>query len=366
MPAIDAQANNAPAGNTVTLCTPPHRGAIAIVQLAGPDTISTLAALTGRTDWHLGQPHHVKLPGIDDMVAILLRDRPTPTAQLMPHGGPRIVSRLLEKLTRDHHVTITTHIPGTAGAADLYPEAASPIEADMLAAIASAASPCAIDALALQPERWCAAVTSGMENANANVQPVAQHDPRDHWLSPPTVVIAGQANVGKSTLINAWSGRSASIVANQPGTTRDYVGSRVTLASVGLVVDVIDTPGWRDDADAIEKRATKLARNVIASADVLVAMRDPQIDWPGDDSLWRPADVKIINKIDLATGMATRDDALRISAANATGLDALELAIAKHLGLADPESLPPCWAFSNTLKRWAGGEPIGLRTYVGL
>ncbi|NJL31882.1 MAG: GTP-binding protein [Phycisphaerales bacterium] len=57
------------------------------------------------------------------------------------------------------------------------------------------------------------------------------------------VVVAGQPNVGKSTLMNKMLGRSASLVADLPGTTRDWVAGWVELEGVAL--HWMDTPGLR-------------------------------------------------------------------------------------------------------------------------
>ena len=56
-----------------------------------------------------------------------------------------------------------------------------------------------------------------------------------------TVAIVGPPNVGKSTLANRLFGQARSITADQPGTTRDWVGGVADI--VGLAVTLVDTPG---------------------------------------------------------------------------------------------------------------------------
>src|SRR5690606_7522821 len=74
-------------------------------------------------------------------------------AQLMPHGGPRVVQKLVDQLLK-LGVTLSTVNPKEVDARLLYPEAATALEADMLATLAAAASPAAVDLLLGQPALW--------------------------------------------------------------------------------------------------------------------------------------------------------------------------------------------------------------------
>ena len=65
------------------------------------------------------------------------------------------------------------------------------------------------------------------------------------------VAIIGQPNVGKSSLLNAWSRTDRAIVTNLPGTTRDVVESQLIVG--GIPVQVLDTAGIRESADEVEK-----------------------------------------------------------------------------------------------------------------
>jgi small GTP-binding protein len=179
---------------------------------------------------------------------------------IMPHGGPAITRELCEALTR----------AGLAHAdADTYPEARTDIERRMLAALARAKSPIAVDLLLDQPARW----------SRSNVTSDPAHDTiRNRLIDPPLVVAVGPANIGKSTLANELAGRAVSIVADEPGTTRDHVG--VMLDMAGLVVRYVDTPGLRAAPDPAERDAIALTLNLAAGASLLVLLGDAHAPPP--------------------------------------------------------------------------------------
>ena len=86
------------------------------------------------------------------------------------------------------------------------------------------------------------------------------------------VVIAGQPNAGKSSLLNALAGAELAIVTPVPGTTRDKV--QQTIQIEGVPVHVIDTAGLRDTADEVEKVGIERAWDAIESADVVLFLHD--------------------------------------------------------------------------------------------
>jgi len=87
------------------------------------------------------------------------------------------------------------------------------------------------------------------------------------------VVIAGQPNVGKSSLLNALAGAELAIVTAVAGTTRDVLQQSIQIEGVPL--HVIDTAGLRASEDEVERIGIARAWAQIASADVLLWLRDP-------------------------------------------------------------------------------------------
>lgn len=149
------------------------------------------------------------------------------------------------------------------------------------------------------------------------------------------VVIAGQPNVGKSSLLNALAGAELAIVTPIPGTTRDKVSETIQIE--GVPVHVIDTAGLREDtADEVERIGIARTWGEIDSADALLFLHDlTRIGEPAYDA----ADaaiaarlpralveagrlVPVFNKRD-ASSRTVPEAGLAVSAKTGDGLDAL-------------------------------------------
>lgn len=86
------------------------------------------------------------------------------------------------------------------------------------------------------------------------------------------VVIAGQPNAGKSSLLNALAGAELAIVTPIPGTTRDVVSQTIQIEGVPL--HVVDTAGLRDSEDEVETIGIARAWAQIESADAVLFLHD--------------------------------------------------------------------------------------------
>lgn len=118
------------------------------------------------------------------------------------------------------------------------------------------------------------------------------------------VAIVGCPNVGKSSLLNAWSKSDRAIVTDLPGTTRDVIES--TLVVGGIPIKVLDTAGIRDTANTVEKIGVERSREAAAAADLILLTIDAKLGWTtADAEIYhqvknRPL-ILVINKADLAT-----------------------------------------------------------------
>ncbi len=113
------------------------------------------------------------------------------------------------------------------------------------------------------------------------------------------VVIAGEPNVGKSSLLNMMAQRDVAIVSETAGTTRDVIEVHLDLR--GNPVTLVDTAGIRDSEEEVERLGIERARQRIASADLVVWVSAPDvICGEGTGVLDTDADVlRIVNKCDL-------------------------------------------------------------------
>ena len=117
-------------------------------------------------------------------------------------------------------------------------------------------------------------------------------------------IIVGQPNAGKSSLLNLLSGQEAAIVTEVAGTTRDILREQIDID--GLLVELIDTAGLRENPDQIEAEGIRRAREAIKNADAVLWIQDA--NETDEKSLAAfgeelPADVPLIrvrNKIDLS------------------------------------------------------------------
>lgn len=161
------------------------------------------------------------------------------------------------------------------------------------------------------------------------------------------VVLAGQPNVGKSSLMNALFDQDIAIVTDIAGTTRDSI--RETLNLDGVPVTVTDTAGLRDATDQIEKIGIERSWAEIRSADVIlnvmdsrhpVSVLDPILH---DDTLKGKVLINVYNKVDLVDlsfeGLQS-NTTVRVSARTREGLDSLRQAILDASGRTLGEASP--------------------------
>jgi len=90
----------------------------------------------------------------------------------------------------------------------------------------------------------------------------------------PQVVIAGLPNVGKSSLLNALTGTNRAITSALAGTTRDVLRGSLQLPC-GSVVTLLDVAGFAPAANSIDTEANIAAHNIIAQADMILLVIDP-------------------------------------------------------------------------------------------
>lgn len=154
------------------------------------------------------------------------------------------------------------------------------------------------------------------------------------------VVLVGEPNVGKSSLLNQLAGEERAIVTEIAGTTRDAL--RETIQVEGIPLHIIDTAGLRDTADAVEQIGIERTWREIHRADVILRLIDADVDRAptADIDARLPADVErivVANKIDLRGEEPRRVESngrvsLHVSARTGAGMDLLRAELLRIAG----------------------------------
>lgn len=331
----------------VALLTPPGRGALAVVGVAGPQALGLVAErfiprggpLDARPAGAIvfGRWRADDSPG-EDLVVVLRRPD---TIEVHCHGGLAASEAVITSLEQRGAVRqpwpewlLAAREPGIALEAREAlawvggPKAARILcrqlagclqgELDRISGMRSAARHAEV---ALAVVRLLRAARVGLR-----------------LTRPWRVVLAGRVNAGKSSLVNAVAGHARAIVADEPGTTRDLVETRVVLG--GWEVDLVDTAGWRTGPDDVarlgdtERAGIARAAAACAAADLVlhvVDAREPpaEVRWPGAAGVRR---LLVRSQADrAAAAKAADDDAIVTSAVTGLGIERLAARIVREL-----------------------------------
>jgi tRNA modification GTPase len=333
-----------PTVTIVTCLTPPGAAAIATLGLHGPDAWTVCRALFAPRSGKLPESPAAVKPGQfwlgrlgeemkDEVVLALRRVEPLPWVELHCHGGRELIDLLLDVFR-------------ARGARACSWEdwerrtAKSALQAEAAVALGRALTPRTASVLLDQYqgalERALAVVRTALERGDAAeagklLMSLTRRAPLGlHLTTPWRVVVAGAPNVGKSSLVNALAGYQRSIVAETPGTTRDVVTTLIAID--GWPVELADTAGLREDAEALEEQGIGLARAATGTADLCL--------WVVDGAsapIWPPAlktpILRVVNKLDLPAvwDLETAEGARRVSARTGEGLGELCEALSRQL-----------------------------------
>ncbi|RVK38630.1 tRNA uridine-5-carboxymethylaminomethyl(34) synthesis GTPase MnmE [Sinorhizobium meliloti] len=145
------------------------------------------------------------------------------------------------------------------------------------------------------------------------------------------IVIAGEPNAGKSSLLNALARRDIAIVTEVAGTTRDVLSVDLSLA--GFSVKLFDTAGLRETDELVEREGIRRARQVIADADLVLLLSEKPGHFRNDEVL--PENVPVIRvatKVDRPSpSWAPSDADIFLSTRTGEGMADLLTALQSHL-----------------------------------
>lgn len=155
------------------------------------------------------------------------------------------------------------------------------------------------------------------------------------------IVLIGQPNVGKSSLLNCLSGEEVALVSDVPGTTRDLI--RQTIQLKGVPLHIIDTAGLRESQDTVELMGIARTRSTIEKADAILLLLDASHGLSAADrkilAELPPNTPKlyIFNKIDLLGSKSQAESeyaqkSIHVSAKTGQGIDVLREEILALIG----------------------------------
>ena len=324
----------------------PQQGSVGIVRISGKQAIAiarTLFHASGRQAWEThrilyGYLRHPQTQQVVDEALLLIMQAPRSytredVVEFHCHGGIMPVQQVLQlcleqgaRLAQPGEFTLRAFLNGrldltqAESIADLVgsrsPAAAQAalagLQGKLAAPIRQLRSTC-LDILAEIEARIDfeedlppldeAAVVAQIEQVGAEVTHILETADRGELLRTGLkVAIVGRPNVGKSSLLNAWSRSDRAIVTDLPGTTRDVVESQLVVG--GIPVQVLDTAGIRETADQVEKIGVERSHRAAQAADLVLLTIDASTGWTeADQEIYeqvkhRPV-IFVINKIDL-------------------------------------------------------------------
>ena len=370
-----------PADTIAAIATAPGRGGVGVIRVSGSNLLPFSLALTGKTP----KPRYATLAefkGADNVTVDsgILLFFPGPNSftgedvlELQGHGGPVVMNMLLARcLDLGARLAEPGEFSRRAflnGKIDL---AQAEAVADLIDAATASAARSAVRSLQGEFSKAIHSLTDELINLRMLVEATLDFPEEDiDFLKAADafgrlarlqlklaeifdrasqgkllqsglhVVLAGQPNVGKSSLLNRLAGDDLAIVTAIAGTTRDAL--RSTIQIEGIPLHIIDTAGLRETDDEVEKIGIERSWKEIERADVVLLLVDARngVSEADREILERlPERLKRItvnNKIDLAGAKAERHDesdctAISLSARSGEGIELLRQELLKIAG----------------------------------
>ena len=371
------------------IATAPGRGGIGVVRLSGKDLSSVIQAVCGLAALQARHATYLNFlaadgSAIDQGLAIYFKAPHSYTGEdvleLQGHGGPIVMQMLLARcLEAGQGIGLRLAQPGEfthrAYLNDKLDLAQAEAVADLIEASTEAAAKSASQSLSgafsktihvlvdqVTQLRMLVEATLDfpeeeidfLEKSNARGQLATIRESLQHVFSQASqgallrdgliVVLAGQPNVGKSSLLNALAGADVAIVTPIAGTTRDKVTETIQIE--GIPINIIDTAGIRDAeliSDEVERIGIERTWAAVKNADVILHLLDAGRGPTRYDEqiVARLPDnvpiVRVWNKIDLSGHKPAIDRSsdtthIYLSATNKVGIDLLRTELLRIAG----------------------------------
>jgi len=363
------------------IATAPGRGGIGVVRVSGPQLGPFIYAVLGRS-LRARQATYCRFPDaagntLDQGIAIYFEAPASYTGEdileLQGHGGPAVLQQVLNRcLTVGAAFNVRLATPGEFTLRAFLNDKIDLAQAEAIADLIDASSETAARAAAVSMSgdfsrrintlstaivqlRLLVEATLDFPEEEIEFLEKYQAHTRLNLLQEElstilttsrqgvvlreglNVVLAGEPNVGKSSLLNALSGQDLAIVTDIAGTTRDKVSQVILLD--GVPITITDTAGLRDTVDTIEAIGIERTWAAIEQADVILHLTDshtnPLVLDQQIQTRRAPQSVvlHVCNKLDLHKAVSTMpEQMLGISAKTGLGLDTLRKKLLEFAG----------------------------------
>jgi len=374
----------------VAVSTPPGRGGIGIVRLSGPQALGIAQTLIRpRSPLEHARARFAVVPDPEtaetlDEAIVTWFERPQSytgedLVEIAAHGSPVVLEMLVRlalragaRLARPGEFTERAFLAGRIDltqaeavrdlidAQTLYQariaaeqmggalsRRVQPAKQNLveLIALLEAGIDFAEDDVEITPERE---IVTRIDTISAELAPLARSFEHGRLIhSGLRLAIVGRPNVGKSSLFNRLLERDRAIVTASPGTTRDLVTERLSIA--GIPVELVDTAGLREAHDEAEALGILKSREALAEADIVLVVLDASVPLREDEqdligSLAGRHALAVRNKCDLDPVSGAVEElpipVVATSAVTGEGLSALRDALADQVRNPAGESEP--------------------------
>lgn len=353
--------------NRAWLLTPPGAGAIGVIRVSGPKTLSIVDQIfrsprgISLSNFQLDRLYYGDLIIDDEIIDDVVINRngfdSVISVDICSHGGVRIIERILQALS-NRGVLIESAAENNV---PVWP-ASNLIEREADVALMQTKTIRAVRFLALQRNILSQTLIQIAERFEAQTDEAIEQlktlssgfTMANKLITGVKIALIGPPNSGKSTLFNQFIGRSAVVVSPIAGTTRDWVEESIEIN--GLAVTLVDTAGRHDEAKNLEQQSIEWGMKKSKDADLQLLVLDSSETATTDiqstiaSKLNSDRTIVVFNKQDLMTPADlsqiqknyTKMTTLSISSRDGVGLEGLYDAIENALGFADWNENQPC------------------------